>query len=137
MASKNGFKGPEGSQHPGFPKGQSGNPKGGNKIRITKSPLRKTAQSLREVEEHCLEVIKDAVMGKEVDKTSLETSRWVLQTIMALDKASSQEEIQSARVRLEAKKAEDQGAGVDEVHKADVLDGKSRFSLVCQTEDED
>lgn len=132
MASKNGFKGPEGSQHPGFPKGQSGNSRGSTqKVRIIKSPLRKTADSLREVEQDALEAIKSAVRGEKVEKEQLDTSKWVISTIMQIDKAASSEEISNAKIRLDSKKAQENDAGPDMVHTADVLDGKSKFSLVC------
>lgn len=105
----------------GFQPGKSGNPKGGNKIRIIKSPLRKTADSLREVEEDALQAIKKSVRGEEVDKTQLDTAKWLIGMIQTLDKSASTEEISSAKVRIEAKKSEEVGAGYDDIQQADVV----------------
>ncbi len=122
----------------GMKKGETRNPNGSpTKVRITKSPLRKTAESLREVEEDALKAIKLAVKGQEVDKTQLETAKWLIGMIQTIDKSASQEEVASAKIRLEAKKAQENGAGPDEVHQADVIDGKSKFSLVLQKPQED
>lgn len=120
----------------GFQPGRSGNPKGGNKIRIIKSPLRKTAESLREIEEDCLAIIKKAVHSEEVDKVALDTARWTIAMIQTLDKSASAEEIASAKVRLDAKKAEESGAGVDDVHNADVVP-MARLKLTYDSDDED
>lgn len=120
----------------GFQKGKSGNPKGGNKIRIIKSPLRRTADSLREVEEDALKAIKKAVKGEQVEKDQLDTSKWLIGMIQSLDKSASQEEISNAKVRIEAKKAQDEGAGLDDFQKADVVP-MARLKLTYESEDED
>lgn len=108
-----------------------------SKVRITKSPLRKTADSLREVEQDALITIKAAVKGEEVDKVQLDTSKWVINTIQQLDKSASAEEVSSAKIRLEAKLAAEAGAGVDDVHNADVSEMPKRLSLVYQEPEDD
>lgn len=120
-----------------IPKGQSGNPRGSTqKIRISKSPLRKTAESLREIEEDCLNIIKKAVHGEDVDKTALDTARWTISMIQTLDKSASAEEIAAAKVRLEAKKSQEEGYGIDDIQKADVVP-MARLSLTySEPEDE-
>lgn len=126
------------NRHPGFPKNTSGNPKGSTqKIRIIKSPLRRTAESLREVEPEALEAIKRAVKGDKVDDLQLSTAKWLITTIMQIDKSASADELGNAKLRLESKKAQENGAGVDDLHSAEVIDGKSKFSLVCQTNDDE
>lgn len=122
-----------------FAKNNSYGNRDGNKskVRINKSPLRKTADSLREVEQDALSTIKNAVKGIEVDKTQLDTSKWVINTIQQLDKSASAEEIASAKVRLEAKLAAEAGAGVEDVHSADVSEMPKRLSLVYQEPEDD
>lgn len=121
----------------GLKPGQSGNSAGSTqKVRIIKSPLRRTSDSLREVEEDAIIAIKKAVKGEEVDKTALETSKWLLGMIQTLDKAASTEEINSAKVRLEAKKAQENGYSDDDVHKADVVP-MARLSLTMLKQDEE
>lgn len=108
-----------------------------SKVRINKSPLRRTADSLREVEQDALLTIKNAVKGIEVDKIQLDTSKWVINTIQQLDKSASAEEVSSAKIRLEAKLAAEKGAGVDDVHSADVAEMPKRLSLVYQEPEDD
>lgn len=121
----------------GFQAGRSGNPKGGNKIRIVKSPLRKTADSLREVEEDALQAIKKSVRGEEVDKTQLDTAKWLIGMIQTLDKSASTEEISSAKVRIEAKKSEEVGAGYDDIQQADVKPVARLVTTYTPPEDEE
>ena len=62
------------------------------KKRITKSKLRKTLAKLQELEPKCLENIKKCVDGEEVDKTSVDVSKWVIQQLQAVAKSAIQEE---------------------------------------------
>lgn len=125
------FDRPEHLRKIGMKKNETRNPKGSTqKVRIVKSPLRKTADSLREIEEDCLTIIKAAVRAEDVDKTALDTAKWTISMIQTLDKSASAEEISNAKVRLDAKKAEDAGAGLDNIHQAEVI--KSRLSLVYE-----
>ena len=120
-----------------IPKGTSGNPAGSTqKVRIIKSPLRKTADSLREVEEDALKSIKAAVKGDKIDKDQLDTSKWVISMIQTLDKSASAEEIASAKVRLDAKKAQENGAGVEDMHTAEVVPMSSRLKLTYDADEE-
>lgn len=128
------------SQHAkdiGMKKGETRNPRGSTqKVRIIKSPLRKTADQLREVEQDALTAIKKAVKGEKVDKEQLDTSKWLIGMIQSLDKSASQEEISSAKVRIEAKKSQELGAGEDDVHKADVVP-MARLSLTYSEPDDE
>lgn len=116
----------------GMKKGETRNPAGSRqKVRIIKSPLRKTADSLREVENDAIVAIKKAVKGEEVKKEQLETSKWLLGMIQTLDKAASAEEISSAKVRLEAKKA----AEVEEETEEEQEEQNTKFSLTVVAND--
>lgn len=142
--------------NPNLPKFEKGNKHAANagngnvKVRIIKSPLRRTSESLREVEPDALEVIKLAVRskkefdadGKEVnpiDRTQLDTAKWLIGMIQTLDKSASAEEIASANIRLKAKEAAQAGAGEDDMHKAQVSDHptKPRLSLAYTPEEDD
>lgn len=80
------------------------NVRGNSKIRITKSKLRDTAAKLREIEPTALENIKNAVEGKDVEAKMLSTSQWVVTSIIALDRASAQEEASLTKIRMEGKR---------------------------------
>ena len=83
------------------------NTKGNSKVRIQKSKLRDTAAKLREIEPTALENIKNAVEGKDVEARMLSTSQWVVTSIIALDRASAQEETMLTKVRMEGKRSDD------------------------------
>lgn len=131
--------------NPNLPKFKPGNKHAANagngnvKVRIVKSPLRKTSESLRQIEAECLELIKSAVRSGKVDKLALDTARWTISMIQTLDKAASAEEIASAKIRLDAKLAAEKGAGVDDIEKPEVKDHptKNRLSLVFQPDEDD
>lgn len=58
----------------------------------TISPLRKTLNKLRDMEEKSLENIRKAVDGTDLDKQQLETSKWVISTVASLTRAATQDE---------------------------------------------
>jgi hypothetical protein len=74
--------------------GESGNPNGRPPGKATKpiSPLRKTLNKLRDMEEKSLENIRKAVEGTDLDKQQLETSKWVISTVASLTRAATQDE---------------------------------------------
>lgn len=83
------------------------NKSGNSKIRIQKSKLRATAERLREIEPTALENIKKSVEGTKVDQQQLDSSKWIVSSIIALDRAASQEEASLTKIRLEGKRDED------------------------------
>lgn len=84
------------------------NTKSNSKIRIQKSKLRATAEKLRELESKCLENIKNSVEGKEVEPKQLDSSKWVINSLISLDRAASQEEAALTKIRLEGKRDGDE-----------------------------
>lgn len=84
------------------------NTKGNSKVRIQKSKLRATAEKLRELETKCLENIKNSVEGKEVEPKQLDSSKWVINSLISLDRAASQEEAALTKIRLEGKRETDE-----------------------------
>lgn len=81
--------------------GQTGNPLGRPKGRRNKpiSKLRTTLNKLRELEQQALDNIADSVGKKNIDKEVIATSKWVITTIVAVNKAANAEEalLQSIR----------------------------------------
>lgn len=69
----------------------AGRPKGSTQ-KVKSSKLRKTLNKLREIEDKALQNIKDSVEGKEVDREVLATSKYVVSTIVVLNKAAVAEE---------------------------------------------
>lgn len=80
------------------------NKSGNSKIRIQKSKLRNTAEKLRELEPTALENIKNSVEGKEVDQKMLDTSKWIITSIVSVDRAASGEEAALTKIRMEGKR---------------------------------
>lgn len=83
------------------------NKSGNSKIRIQKSKLRDTASKLREIEPTALENIKNSVEGKDVEAKMLSTSQWVINSIISLDRAASQEEAALTKIRMEGKRSDE------------------------------
>ncbi len=90
------------------------NTKGNSKVRIQKSKLRATAEKLREIEPTALENIKKSVEGEKVETQQLDSSKWVVSSIIALDRAAASEEASLTKIRLEGKRDEDDEANQQE-----------------------
>lgn len=82
------------------------NNKSNSKVRIQKSKLRKTSDSLRELEPTALLNIKNSVEGKEVESKMLDTSKWIISSIVSIERAASSEEAALTKIRLEGKRDE-------------------------------
>jgi len=110
------------------------NTKSNSKVRIQKSKLRDTAAKLREIEPTALENIKNAVEGKDVEAKMLSTSQWVVTSIIALDRASAQEETMLTKVRLEGKRDSDDE---DEQEVAEIVKLVPRLKLTFDEPESD
>lgn len=102
------------------------NTRSNSKVRIQKSKLRDTAAKLRELESKCLENIKNSVEGKEVEPKQLDSSKWVINSIISLDRAASQEEAALTKIRLEGKRDSDED---DEQEVAEIVKLVPRLKL--------
>lgn len=80
------------------------NIRGNSKIRIQKSKLRDTAAKLREIEPTALENIKKSVEGDKVEQQQLDSSKWIVSSIIALDRAAASEEASLTKIRMEGKR---------------------------------
>ena len=83
--SKKWVKGMKSPNSQGRPKTASGK---GKPI----SRLRSTLNKLKEIEPESIEVIQKAVLGEEVDKVQLDTSKWVISSITTITRAAIAEE---------------------------------------------
>ena len=85
-----------------IPKGSTPNPKGSpDKVRVIKSKLRSTADSLREAEPVALKNVEDSVNGKSVESETLSSSKWLISSLITLEKAILQEEMARTKLRIE------------------------------------
>lgn len=109
------------------------NNKSNSKIRIQKSKLRETAAKLREIEPTALENIKNSVEGKDVESKQLSTSQWVISSIIALDRASAQEEASLTKIRLEGKRDDQDEQDKEEV--AEIVKLVPRLKLTFDEDD--
>lgn len=109
------------------------NVRNNSKVRIQKSKLRDTAAKLRELESKCLENIKNSVEGKEVEPKQLDSSKWVINSIISLDRAASQEEAALTKIRLEGKRDPDDD---DEQEVAEIVKLVPRLKLTFDEPEE-
>lgn len=72
--------------------------------RLRKSPLRKTLAKLTELEPYSLELVEKSVKQQAVDKESLQTAKWVLNSLISFSKAAIAEEdvINGLRLKMNA-----------------------------------
>jgi len=83
------------------------NTKGNSKVRIQKSKLRDTAEELRKIQPTALENIKKSVEGEKVESQQLDSSKWIVSSIIALDRAAASEEASLTKIRMEGKRSDD------------------------------
>lgn len=84
------------------------NKSGNSKIRIQKSKLRETAEELRKIQPTALENIKKSVEGEKVETQQLDSSKWIVSSIIALDRAAASEEAALTKIRMEGKRSDDE-----------------------------
>lgn len=119
-----------------FPKGNQIAKQNNNqrKKRIRKSSLRKTLAKIQELEPKALENIKKSVEGQSIDKSILDTSKWLIQQLQALSKSASQDEAEMNELRWQADKAEESNEVEEEKEEEEV---KPRFSLTVLPKKDD
>lgn len=83
------------------------NVRGNSKVRIQKSKLRETAEELRKIQPTALENIKKSVEGEKVETQQLDSSKWIVSSIIALDRAAASEEAALTKIRMEGKRSDD------------------------------
>ena len=83
------------------------NTRSNSKVRIQKSKLRETAEELRKIQPTALENIKKSVEGEKVETQQLDSSKWIVSSIIALDRAAASEEAALTKIRMEGKRSDD------------------------------
>lgn len=94
------------------------------------SKLRSTLAKLRQLEPKALENIEKSVNGEEVDKSQLDTSKWVISTSVTVAKAATAEEATVHGIRSDL-------AGDNDEPEEKEEDTKPRFSLHVLPKKED
>lgn len=78
--------------------------------RIQKSKLRKLAEKLREREDIALAIVDRSLNEQEVGSETVSTAKWVLNSIVSIEKAAHQEEVGYTKLRKElAEDAKEEG----------------------------
>ena len=92
------------AERPVFPKGNTfaKDNKNPAKKRIRRSKLRKTLEKLHDLEPKAMENIKKSVDGDEIDKEMLASSKWVVNSLVTMTKAASQDEAELNGLRWKA-----------------------------------
>lgn len=107
---------------------------GGNSKRITKSKLRILEEQLLEMKDKALDNIKKSINGEATDPDQLNSSKWLVNSIVTVSKASNAEEISYNKLKFEVK---DSLEG-DQQTPADLAkEARPRLSLVFKEESED
>ncbi len=110
------------------------NLKGNSKVRIKKSKLRELADKLRTREDIALALIDKSLNNETVNSESVASAKWVIQSLVSVEKAASADEITNFKARAEGKRDEESEDQTPEQIKAEL---RPRLSLVfVDTEDE-
>lgn len=119
-----------------FPKGNDFGNKNGSpsKTRINKSKLRKLADKLREREDIALEIVDRSLKEQQVNNETVATAKWVLQSIVSVEKAASQDEIANFNARMKGREqSEEPEQTPEEIEK----EMPKRLSLVYVNPEDD
>lgn len=108
------------------------NEKGNSKVRINKSKLRQLADKLREREDIALDLIDKSLKNEQVNADSVASAKWIIQSLVSVEKAANADEISNFKARLEGKR--DPEEQTPEEIKSEL---KPRLSLVYKDPDED
>lgn len=92
------------------------------KKRIRRSELRKTLAALKALEPKAIANIEKSINEQEIDKESLATSRWLVNSVVTITKAATQEEATLNGLRIEMDKLEEDA-------QEEETEVKSKFSL--------
>lgn len=109
------------------------NTSGNSKVRIKKSKLRELADKLRLREDIALELIDKSLHNKEVNSESVASAKWVINSIVSVEKAASADEITNFKARAEGKRDSEEEQTPEQI-KAEM---RPRLSLVYVDPDED
>lgn len=128
MSNKNpSHKFPEGNKF----QNKNGAPPG---KRIQKSKLRKLEDELMKMQPKALENIEKSINGEPIDSEQLGSSKWLINSVITVNKAASSEEIGYNKLRKEfADAAKEEEQSPDEI----ASEAPKRLSLVYQAPDDE
>jgi len=106
---------------------------GGNSKRITKSKLRILEEQLLEMKDKALENIKKSINGEATDPDQLNSSKWLVNSIVTVSKASNAEEISYNKLKFEVKDSLEGDQTPADLAK----EARPRLSLVFKEDPED
>lgn len=109
------------------------NTSGNSKVRIKKSKLRELADKLREREDVALALIDKSLENETVNSESVASAKWIINSIVSVEKAASSDEITNFKARAEGKRDTEEEEQSPEQIKAEM---KPRLSLVYVDPDE-
>lgn len=95
------------------------------KRRMRRSPLRSTLKKLQALEPKAIQNIDKSINGEEIDKSMVDTSKWLIQQLQSLSRAATNEEAEINGLRLEMTKA---NMAYDEDEQEEAVP-QTRFSL--------
>ena len=110
------------------------NLKGNSKVRIKKSKLRELADKLRTREDIALALIDKSLNNETVNSEAVASAKWVINSIVSVEKAASSDEITNFKARAEGKRDSEEEEQTPEQIKSEM---KPRLSLVFVEPDED
>ena len=110
------------------------NNKGNSSTRIKKSKLRELADKLRTREDIALALIDKSLNNEAVNSESVASAKWVINSIVSVEKAASSDEITNFKARAEGKRDSEEEEQTPEQIKSEM---KPRLSLVFVEPDED
>lgn len=109
------------------------NLKGNSKVRIKKSKLRELADKLRTREDIALALIDKSLNNETVNSESVASAKWVINSIVSVEKAASSDEITNFKARAEGKRdSEEEEQTPEQINR----EMKPRLSLVFVDPDE-
>lgn len=120
-----------------FKPNTSGNPKGLPKGTRTKpkSKLRTTLAALQAMEEDALKNIKENIKRKDVDKEVLATSKWLISSIISVNRAAAADEANILAARVHSDEMKIRAEEKREATNGNVI--RARFSTYMDNDDEE
>lgn len=122
-----------------FPEGNSVGNKNGSpsKTRIKKSKLRGLADKLRKREDEALAIIDRSLKEQEVGNETVGTAKWVLNSIVSIEKAAAAEEASNFNLRLKGKENSDDDSEPEQSAEEIEKEMPQRLSLVYTAPEEE
>lgn len=119
----------------GMKPGETRNTKGNSKVRVRKSKLRELADKLRERQDIALALIDKSLASEDASSDAVASAKWVINSIVSVEKAANNEEITNFTARTKGKRDEQEPG---EQTPAEIeKEMRPRLSLVYEAREED